>query len=62
MDTANKLINSKADFDEWKQKFKDMSAIGSIVPSLYQSPIHSCDYVTPQILTEEEHSDVEMDD
>jgi hypothetical protein len=34
MDTANKLINSKADFDEWKQKFKDMSAIGSVSPSL----------------------------
>lgn len=31
-DTANKLINSRADFDEWKTKFKKMSTTSSIEP------------------------------
>ena len=30
---ANKLTNSKADFEQWRQKFKDMSDVGSDAPS-----------------------------
>lgn len=36
-DTANKLINSKADFEEWKKKFTHMSVPNSVVPSPDQS-------------------------
>ena len=30
IDTANKLINGRADFEEWKKEFKRMSTVNSV--------------------------------
>ena len=58
---ANKLTNSKADFEQWRQKFKDMSDAGSDAPSKSQtSTSFQDDCVVPS--TGDELSDVEMKD
>ena len=44
VETANKLINCGADFEEWKKEVQQrMSAANSMVPSPKQSPTHKQD-------------------
>ena len=34
---ASKLINSKADFEQWRKKYKDRSNVGGDISSMSQS-------------------------